>query len=145
MVPSVPMVALGVAGNESEIVTCAEFGVVAYVTREGTFDELLSVVRAAARGELLCSPRIAGTLARRVATLAAERQPTLELARLTRREREIVALIQQDLSNKEIAARLGIEVATVKNHVHNLMEKLNTHSRVAVSRLTHSKGRGTRI
>ncbi len=54
--------------------------------------------------------------------------------RLTRREREIASLIQEDLSNKEIAVRLRIEVATVKNHVHNLMEKLNIHRRAEAAR-----------
>lgn len=50
-------------------------------------------------------------------------------SKLTRREREIAALMQQDLSNKEIAIRLRIEVATVKNHVHSVLEKLNIHRR----------------
>ena len=53
----------------------------------------------------------------------------MENARLTRRETEIVQLIDQGLSNKEIAQRLGIDIYTVKNHVHNILEKLRVHRR----------------
>ena len=60
------------------------------------------------------------------------------MQRLTIRESEIVRLIEQNLSNKQIATRLGIEVATVKNHVHNLLEKLNVHSRADAARCVNS-------
>jgi two-component system nitrate/nitrite response regulator NarL len=89
------------------------------------------VVRSVTRGETLCSPRIAATLFRRVAALAADRRVGDErtLRRLTRRERQIVDLIADGLSNKEIAHRLQIEFATVKNHVHNILEKLQVTRR----------------
>jgi two-component system, NarL family, nitrate/nitrite response regulator NarL len=61
-------------------------------------------------------------------------------ARLTPRERGIAALIDEGLSNKEIAARLGIEVCTVKNHVHHILEKLEvTRRSQAAARLRHSR------
>ena len=69
------------------------------------------------------------SLLRRVAALAAGNGGGLPRAQLTSREREIVGLIDRGLSNKEIARDLGIEVATVKNHVHNILEKLQVHRR----------------
>ena len=72
---------------------------------------------------------------RRLGMLAAELKPSPTTARLTRREREIGALMGEDLSNKEIASRLSIEVATVKNHVHNVLDKLQVHRRAEVARL----------
>jgi DNA-binding NarL/FixJ family response regulator len=104
------------------------------VTRNGSISELVAAARCAARGELNCSPRIAGTLVRRVAALAKEQYSATHLSRLTQREREIADLLGQELSNKEIATRLRIEVATVKNHVHKVLEKLNAHSRFQVQR-----------
>jgi two-component system, NarL family, nitrate/nitrite response regulator NarL len=68
-------------------------------------------------------------LLRRVAGLGPTREGLGGDAALTNREREIVALIDEGLSNKEIAGRLVIEVATVKNHVHNILEKLRVGSR----------------
>ena len=135
MAPTIPVVAIGIADSEDEVLACAELGAAGYVTRDGSIDALVAAVQSAARGELVCSPRMAGTLVRRLATLAAEYDPHLMRARLTRRESEIAGLIQQDLSNKEIAVRLRIEVATVKNHVHNLMEKLNIRRRSEAARV----------
>jgi DNA-binding NarL/FixJ family response regulator len=124
-----PVVAIGLDDSDAEMLACAEAGAVGYVTREGTLEELVAVIQSAAKGELVCSPRVSGALARRVAALSAEVAPGSASRRLSRREREIAALIGDDLSNKEIASRLSIEVATVKNHVHNMLDKLNVHRR----------------
>ena len=138
--PAVPLVAIGIADSDTEVVACAERGCVGYVTRDGSVEELAEMVRGAARGELTCSPRTAGTLMRRLGALAAELRPASAMARLTRREREVAALMQEDLSNKEIATRLRIEVATVKNHVHNVLDKLQVHRRSEAARLVSRPG-----
>jgi DNA-binding NarL/FixJ family response regulator len=124
-----PVVALGVADDSDDVLGFAEAGVVGYVPREASVDHLVAVIESAARGEAICSPRIAASLLRRVATLAAGQSGGVPQGQLTGREREIVGLIDRGLSNKEIARQLGIEVATVKNHVHNTLEKLKVHRR----------------
>src|SRR5207245_3665031 len=80
-------------------------------------------------GEALCSPRVAGALFKRIALLAAAVPGGHPATVLSRREAEILALIQIRLSNKDIARTLTIEVATVKNHVHSLLTKLNVSTR----------------
>jgi two-component system, NarL family, nitrate/nitrite response regulator NarL len=127
--PAVRVVAIGVSDNEEEVIACAEAGVAGYLLRCQSLADLVVVVQSAARGETLCTPRTAAALLRRVAALAAERRWPAETARLTAREREILDLIDQGLSNKEVARLLCIEVRTVKNHVHNILEKLNVHRR----------------
>ena len=104
-----------------------------YVGRGDSLEDLVAAVESAARGELHCSPKIAGSLVRRVAILAAGRAVVSLQGRLTSREREIARFLEKGLSNKEIATALCIEVATVKNHVHNLLEKLNVHRRTHVA------------
>jgi two-component system nitrate/nitrite response regulator NarL len=127
--PNVKVVAFAVAENDSDIIACAEAGVNGYVPPAGSIDDLISAIHGVMRGELLCSPRVAGTLLRRLGTLAS-REPVTQLpGGLTLREHEVVALIEAGLSNKEIAIRLHIEVATVKNHVHNLLDKLHVTTR----------------
>jgi two-component system, NarL family, nitrate/nitrite response regulator NarL len=133
--PRIPLVAIGVTDSDSEVLACAEMGIAGYVTRESSITELTAALRGAADGELICSPRTAGILMRRVAELAADRPRNGCVDLLTQREREVAKLMCEDLSNKEIASRLCIEVATVKNHVHNVLDKLNVHRRSEVVRL----------
>jgi DNA-binding NarL/FixJ family response regulator len=126
--PDTRVVALGVPDSEESLLLFAEAGVSGYVPREGSVEDLVEAVECATRGELQCSPQLAGTLIRRLAWRAAV-GGNVTANPLTARESEIVHLIDEGLSNKEIAVRLGIEVATVKNHVHNLLEKLRVHRR----------------
>lgn len=126
--PNIRVVALGVPDSEESLLVFAEAGVAGYVPREGSVEDLVEAVQCATRGELQCSPQLAGILIRRLAWRAAAGS-NLTTNPLTARESEIVHLIDEGLSNKEIAVRLGIEVATVKNHVHNLLEKLRVHRR----------------
>ena len=128
LTPQIRVVALGVTDVEGNVLACAEAGVAEYVPREGSVEDLIAAVKSAACGDVHCSPQLAGSLWRRLATLAANQQQALSTD-LTLREREIVRLIDHDLSNKEIARQLGIEVATVKNHVHNLLDKLHVSTR----------------
>lgn len=127
--PDLKIVALTVPEAEEEVLACIEAGVVGYVTREAGIGDLVAAVQSVARGELLCSPRVAALLRERLATLAASRGTAEGDAHLTTRELAILQFLEGGLSNKEIARHLGIEVATVKNHVHNILDKLHVHRR----------------
>jgi two-component system, NarL family, nitrate/nitrite response regulator NarL len=128
--PAVKLVALGVGETTAEVVAWAEAGIHGFVTQDGEVENCIAAIEAAALGNLTCSETIAAVLLRRVAELAATlADGSRPDHALTRRELEILELIGQDLSNKEIAVRLFIEVATVKNHVHNILEKLGVHRR----------------
>ena len=137
--PDTSVIVLGVRDDDPEVLPLAEAGAAGYVTTEASADELVHVVEGVARGEMPCSPLLAATLLRRVAVLAQERGIPPSLASLTAREREIVALIDEGLSNKEIAHDLSIEVTTVKNHVHNILEKLNVRRRADAAALMRKR------
>jgi two-component system, NarL family, nitrate/nitrite response regulator NarL len=127
--PQAGVIAVGVSETEHEVIACAEAGVAGYLLRRESLHDLRAIVQSVARGETICSPHVTATLLRRVATLAAERQLATGTAQLTAREREVLKLIDEGLSNRDIAGRLSIEVRTVKNHVHNILEKLKVHRR----------------
>jgi two-component system, NarL family, nitrate/nitrite response regulator NarL len=131
--PQATIVALAIPESEGYVVSCAEAGISAYVPRDGALEELLETILRAAEGEAVCTPEIAGGLFRRVATLASQHEsPPAEdrtIERLTARETEVIALIDDGLSNQQIARRLCIEVPTVKNHVHSILDKLGASSR----------------
>jgi two-component system nitrate/nitrite response regulator NarL len=118
--------------HDHDLLAYAKAGITGFITREASTRELFDAISRATRGEMLCSPRLAATLFRKLAELATE--PTsppsaAEPLLLTEREREIVCCIDEGLSNKQIARDLRITVSTVKNHVHNILEKLHVTRR----------------
>lgn len=130
--PSTKVLVVGLAESEAEVLQYVEAGAAGYVLKDDSVDELLRHVRAAYQDEALVSPEIAGTLISRVAELAqlVETEAGIQRAsKLTPREREVLGLIGQGLSNAEIAERLTIQPGTVKNHVHSVLQKLNVNSR----------------
>jgi DNA-binding NarL/FixJ family response regulator len=138
----VPVVALGVGENEEEVIAWAEAGVAGYLFRGSPLSELVPIIQSAVRGETPFPPRLTATLVRRVAALASEHRPATPIDCLTRREFEVLTLIEEGLSNKEIAHRLSIEVRTVKNHVHNLLGKMHVaHRGEAAARLRRAASR----
>jgi two-component system nitrate/nitrite response regulator NarL len=146
MAPGVLVVALGIRDAAGDVIACAEAGIAGYVTRDGSLADLVAAIEGAARGEMACSPQIAGDLVRHVARLADQRRPPEpEAVELTARQVEILSLIDDGLSNKEIARRLVIELSTVKNHVHQILEKLHVHRRAeAAAHFRRGRARGPR-
>jgi DNA-binding NarL/FixJ family response regulator len=126
----VVVMAVGVA--DDALLEWVELGVAGYVGCDGSLEELCETVEAAARGELRCSPTMTATLLRHLSGLAGMVRTARYAGapvRLTSRELEIARLIAGGLSNKGIARQLGIEVATAKNHVHNILRKLQVEHR----------------
>jgi DNA-binding NarL/FixJ family response regulator len=149
LAPRVKIVVMGLARSQHAILQCIEAGVAGYVLKDSPFEELLKNIRAAYNNEALVSPPIAAALMSYVAELVgfhpAGEQELCAPQNLTRREREVLSLVQQGLTNQEIAETLVIELGTVKNHVHNILRKLNVNSRrdaVHVSRLAGVWGLG---
>ena len=127
--PAVKVIILGMPDLTDEIMACIEAGATGYVLKEASFEYLVESIRSVQRGESFCSPRMAASLFSRIAELAGERIPESSV-KLTMREIEIINKIADGLSNKEIAAQLYIEEQTVKNHVHNILDKLQLHNRL---------------
>jgi two-component system, NarL family, nitrate/nitrite response regulator NarL len=132
---SVPIVALGLAEQRQEVVKCGRAGFASYVARDASIDALYTALSDVAAGRLACPPEISGGLLRalfRREPHAAE-EPSLDSA-LTRRECEVLDLVGRGLSNKEIGSELCLSVATVKHHVHHVLEKLNVSRRAEAMR-----------
>jgi len=130
--PAVKVVILGMVDLADEIMACIEAGAAGYVLKEASFDYLVETIRSVHRGESFVSPQMAASLFSRIAELAGERLPRIPRSsiKLTGRELEILNLIAEGLPNKEIAQQLSIEAQTVKNHIHNVLDKLQLHSRL---------------
>lgn len=125
-----PIVALAAPEDEAQVIDLAEMGVIGFLERDADLDELVTGISNAARKQATLPPRIATALLHHVSSQANSHHDDGSV--LTVRERQVVDLIAESLTNKEIATQLGIEVATVKNHVHNILEKLGVSRRSEV-------------
>jgi two-component system nitrate/nitrite response regulator NarL len=133
--PSLKVVALGVPEEGPQVVACAEAGICGYVSREATLAELADGLRCALRGEAPVSGRVAAGLLRHIALQARSRQGPDVPHQLTPREREVLRLLENGLSNKQIARALDLQLSTVKNHVHNVLAKCGLAARGEVALL----------
>ncbi|WP_395311896.1 response regulator transcription factor [Mycobacterium sp. AMU20-3851] len=128
--PHVRVIVLGISeDDEARIVACAEAGVAGYHLRTESLDELISLISRVAQGESSSSPLVSAILLRRLSTLATKRQPSIPRLVLTRREVQILRMLDMGLTNREIAADLRIAIHTVKSHVHSVLKKLGVSSR----------------
>lgn len=138
--PEAPdLVVAGLPASESVIVRYLQAGVSAYLTEEISIQGLGLTLSLLARGEALVPPAVAHRLIRRLQTQASilnrSGVDVSRLARLTPREREVLAQIAEGASNRRIAQRLFIEVGTVKSHVHAILKKLGVSGREEARRL----------
>lgn len=133
---NVKIVAIATVDDEQDILRLAEAGVAGYVSPDGSLDDVIVAMESAAQGVLRVSPRVAYRLLRHLGSLsdaATGGDNGGAVAALTDREREILALVDRGFSNKDIARDLKIQVGTAKNHVHNILKKLNVHRRINAS------------
>ena len=131
---------LPVQGDVADYVRAGAYG---FVMKDASFEEFFTTIRAVAAGvQVLPSGLTNSLFTQIVLNVATEKKPkVLESVRLTHRERQVIDLLGEGLSNKEIATRMGIAVHTVKSHVHNVLEKLALHSRLEVAAFTHTAKR----
>ena len=127
--PDVSLVALGLNEQREEVIRCGQAGFAGYVARDASIDMLCKTLSEIVAGRLACPPEIAGGLLR--ALFRSHRRPGESDADLglTRRESEVLQLLGRGLSNKEIGCELCLSVATVKHHVHHVLEKLKISRR----------------
>ena len=128
--------------TNEDIVQFVNAGVAGFVLKDATFDEFVATIRAVAAGDKVLPPRMTETLFSQIALGGDSRgrERVLDDVRMTRREREVIELIGEGLSNKEIAQRLNIAAHTVKSHVRNVMEKLALHTRLQIAAFARRDG-----
>jgi DNA-binding NarL/FixJ family response regulator len=133
MAPHTKVLALGLTEEKKRVLRYVEAGATGYVLKDDSLDDMIENVRAAVDDKVFVSPKIAAAMMERLSDLAqmfsdVENSVTDD-AGLTPRELEVLELIGEGLTNQQISEQLIIEVGTVKNHVHNILDKLNVGSR----------------
>lgn len=135
---SIKVLITGLTESKAVILRCIEEGVAGYVHTDESLTDLVAKIRSVCHGEFFVSPGIAAALITRIGELKKlvtelngfkDMNPNHLYAELTERECEVLDLIEQGYSNQEIANSLCIELGTVKNHVHNILDKLDVRTR----------------
>jgi DNA-binding NarL/FixJ family response regulator len=143
--PSACVVVFAVSETEENVVAWARAGAVGYIPASAALHELAGFIESVSRGEQICSAAIASRLIRRLRATPTSpdiRSPAKVVSSLTAREQEIIRMLAEGLSNKEIARALDIELSTTKTHVHNLLRKLDLKRRGQIASWSHKQGRG---
>ena len=131
-VPSAKIIMLTISDEEADLYEAIKAGATGYLLKEISIEEVASAVRAVQNGQSLISPSMASKLLTEFATMVkrADDREQLPTPRLTDREMEVLRLVARGLNNRDIAKELFISENTVKNHVRNILEKLQLHSRM---------------
>ncbi len=129
-VPSTKIIILTVSDEEADLYEAVKSGASGYLLKDSSIEEVAQAIRVVADGQSLISPSMAIKLIDEFKQMSRPERDTGPALRLTERELDVLRLVAQGLSNKEIAARLFISENTVKNHVRNMLEKLQLHSRM---------------
>lgn len=124
-----------------DIVDFVNAGVSGFILKDATFEDLVSTIQSVAGGAQVLPPAMTSSLFSQITKKIIVRGgPDVaqdDAVRMTPREREVVELIGEGLSNKELAQRLSIATHTVKSHVRNVMEKLALHTRLQIAAFAH--------
>ncbi|WP_322750222.1 MULTISPECIES: response regulator transcription factor [unclassified Frankia] len=131
-VPSAKIVMLTISDEEADLYDAIKAGAMGYLLKEISIDEVATAIRAVHGGQSLISPSMASKLLTEFASMIkkADDRPQLPTPRLTDREMEVLRLVAKGLNNRDIAKQLFISENTVKNHIRNILEKLQLHSRM---------------
>jgi DNA-binding NarL/FixJ family response regulator len=125
---------------QADVVEFVKEGVAGFILKDATFEDFVGTIRSVAEGESVLPRSLTGSLfSQIIEKVAGEGKVGLvESVRMTKREREVIELIAEGLSNKEIAQQLNIATYTVKSHVHNILDKLALHTRLQVASYAHA-------
>jgi DNA-binding NarL/FixJ family response regulator len=124
-------VLIGMDADEDQFMAAVRSGVTGYLLKDASASDVITAVRAVARGEAVCPPQLCSTLFRFVAQIAKETpvQSATPRPDLTLRQQQLVGLVAKGLTNKEIASHLSLSEFTVRNHIHRILKQVDAGSR----------------
>jgi len=128
--PSTKIVMLTVSDEEADLYEAVKNGASGYLLKDSSIEEVAQGIRVVAEGQSLISPSMAAKLIDEFKTMSRPDRSQGPALRLTERELDVLRLVAKGLSNRDVAHRLAISENTVKNHVRNMLEKLQLHSRM---------------
>jgi DNA-binding NarL/FixJ family response regulator len=139
--PGIEVVALTASLEEDRVMAAIEAGAAGFVLKDAEADDIATAIRAARAGELYLDPAVAGIVARQLRAPMVPGPAAADAHNLTRRERDVLALVARGLPNRAIGEHLGITERTARTHVSNILAKLGLTSRTQAALFAVEQGR----
>jgi DNA-binding NarL/FixJ family response regulator len=138
--PQAKVIVMDLVPAQGDVLEFVKAGASGFILKDATLDDFLATIRSVAEGGKVLPHILSGSLFTQIIENAVNggRTNLNKAIRMTKREREVIGLISDGLSNKEIAKRLHIATYTIKSHVHNIMEKLTLHTRLEVANYAYT-------
>jgi len=143
--PGIKIIGMGLAPAQTDIVECVQAGADGFILKDAKVSDVIYTIREVAAGKTVLPNTMTSSLFFQVAehALLKGKRNLKGALRMTEREKGIITLIVEGGTNKQIAVRLNISAFTVKSHVHNILEKLELHSRLQIASYSRDEARST--
>jgi DNA-binding NarL/FixJ family response regulator len=141
--PATRVIVMDLIPAQADVLEFVQAGVSGFILKDATIDDFLKTIRLVAQGAKVLPSILTGSLFSQIVehAVTGARGPSsklMESVRMTKRERQVIDLISDGMTNKEIAQKLNLSPYTVKSHVHNVLEKLALHTRVQIAKYAHT-------
>jgi DNA-binding NarL/FixJ family response regulator len=138
--PSSKVIMMDLIPVQADVFEFVQAGVSGFILKDATVNDFIKTIRSVAKGLQVLPPNLTGSLFSQIVEHAInESNPStiIDSVRMTKRERQVIELISEGFTNKEIAQNLHLSTYTVKSHVHNILEKLALNTRVQIAKYAH--------
>jgi DNA-binding NarL/FixJ family response regulator len=138
--PDIGIIVMDLIPLESDVLDFVKAGVSGFILKDATTDDFLKTIRAVISGDKVLPQHLTESLFSQIVEFAlnhSKPSKLLESVRMTKREKQVIELVAEGLTNKEIAQKLHLSTYTVKSHIHNILEKLALHTRVQIAKYVH--------
>jgi DNA-binding NarL/FixJ family response regulator len=139
--PNTGVIIMDLIPLESDVLDFVKAGVSGFILKDATTDDFIKTIRSVANGDKVLPNHLTESLFSQIVQFAINNSKTstiIESVRMTKRERQVISLVADGLTNKEIAQNLHLSTYTVKSHIHNILEKLALHTRVQIAKYAHT-------
>jgi len=134
------IIVMDLAPVQADILQYVKAGANGFILKDASLNDLLMTIRTVSKGATVLPPLLVDSLFSQIVdhAMGNGKLKLMEAVRMTKREREVIALLSDGLSNKEIAQKIHVSTYTVKSHIHNIMEKLALHTRLEVANYSYT-------
>jgi DNA-binding NarL/FixJ family response regulator len=139
--PGIKIIVMDLVPVQEEVLEFVQAGVSGFILKDATVDDFLRTIRSVAKGEKVLPSNLTDSLFSQIikhAVSGPKSSSLIKSVRMTKREKQVIELIADGLTNKEIAQKLNLSTYTIKSHVHNILEKLALHTRVQIAKYAHT-------